>query len=206
MPGWISQNVEILSLLVSVGMLAVWLTYLHVFLVSYNRQTRSKIVINRGAGVDLDARCLISNMSSESIYVESIVASVEAALGDWRCTVTDIEGGGDRELPVDPKKLTHQGPLGPGEYMDIGSYRQLLERVLDGRGRLETVLKNMTGPVVAQIQVVADYASEDLLVGARRRFRLEAKERRWLLEPQGGGTEQIRSHRERRSISTCLAE
>lgn len=198
---WISENSDVLSLLVSAGMLAVWLTYLHVFLVSYKRQTRSKIVINRGAGVDLDARCLISNMSSDAIYVESIVASVEAQKSERNCAVTDIEGGGDGQAATDPKKLTHQGPLGPGEYMDIGSYRELIARVVDGRGCLETVLEETTGPIVAQIQVVADYASEDLLVGARRRFDLEVQERRWLLKPQDGGTEQIRSHRERRSLS-----
>jgi hypothetical protein len=203
---WIDQNAELLSLVVSAGMLAVWLIYLHVFLVSYKRQTRSKIVINRGAGVDLDARCLISNMSSDAIYVESIVASVEADDCDWRRTVTDIEVRGDGEIPADPKRLTHQGPLGPGEYMDIGSYRELIERVVDGRGRLEMVLEEMTGPVIAQIQVVADYASEDLLVGARRRFELNSQERRWLLKPQDGGTEQIRSRRERRSLSAHPVE
>lgn len=203
---WIDQNTELLSLVVSAAMLAVWVAYLHVFLVSYKRQTRSKIVINRGAGIDLDSRCLISNMGSDAIYVESIVASVEAENCDWRCAVTDIEVRGDGEAPADPKKLTHQGPLPSGDYMDIGSYRQLIERVVDGRGRLETVLAEMRGPVVAQIQVVADYASEDLLVGARRRFALEAQERRWLLKPQNGGTEQIRSRRERRSISTHPVE
>lgn len=206
LPGWISQNVEVLSLLVSVGMLAVWIIYLQVFLYSYKRQTRPKIVINRGAGADLDARCLISNMSSDAIYIESIVASVEAEQGDWRCVVTDIEGGGDRELPADPKQLTHQGPLASGEYTDIGSFRELLERTVDGRGRLETVLREMTGPVIAQIQVVADYASEDLLVGARRRFGLVPQEQGWLLEPQDGGTEQTRSRRERRKISSTPAK
>lgn len=201
MPDWISQNVELLSLLVQFGMLAVWVIYLQVFLFSYKRQTRSKIVINRGAGVDLDARCLISNMSSDAMYIESILASVEAEQGEWRCAVTDIESSSEHR-PDDPKKLTHQGPLASGEYMDIGSYRELLERAVDGRGRLEAVLKDLTGPVIAQIQVVADYASEDLLVGARRRFKLEPQEQGWLLEPQDGGTKQVRSRRERRKIST----
>lgn len=205
MPDWISQNIEVLSLLVSLGMLAVWIIYLQVFLFSYRRQTRSKIVINRGAGIDLEARCLVSNMSSDAIYIESILASVEAQEDSWRCTVTDIEGHRDGELPSDPKALTHQGPLPSGGYMDIGSYRELLERAVDGRGRLEAVLEQMTGPVIAQIQVVADYASEDLLVGARRRFQLEAQGQRWLLNPQDGGTEQIRSRRERRRISDELA-
>ncbi|HEV7277489.1 MAG TPA: hypothetical protein VGN80_14475 [Devosiaceae bacterium] len=205
MPDWISQNVEVLSLLVSLGMLAVWIIYLQVFLYSYRRQTRSKIVINRGAGVDLEARCLVSNMSSDAIYVESILASVEAHEDSWWCTVTDIESRGEVELPSDPKALTHQGPLASGDYMDIGSYRELLERAVDGRGRLEAVLEKMAGPIIAQIQVVADYASDDLLVGARRRFQLEVKDQRWLLEPQDGGTQQIRSRRERRRISEDLS-
>jgi hypothetical protein len=203
---WITQNANVLSLVIDIGMLAVWLTYLHVFLNGFQRQTRSKIVINRGVGNDLDARCLISNMSSESIYVESIVASVEAAGRDWRCTVTDIDTADGQELPPDPKQRTHQGPLRAGDYMDIGSYRQLLDRVFKGHGSAGAVLGELDAPIVAQVEVVADYASEDLLVGARRRFNLELHDGRWLLKAKSGGTEQIRAGRERRRMSSALAD
>ena len=74
---WIAENTEVLNLAANVAMVVIWLAYLHVFLRSFRRQTRPKIVINLAAGSTLDAACFISNMSSEPIYVESIVAKLE---------------------------------------------------------------------------------------------------------------------------------
>jgi hypothetical protein len=47
----------------------VWLLYLHLFLTSYRRQQETVILIHRGASEDDRARCIVSNMGSEPIYV-----------------------------------------------------------------------------------------------------------------------------------------
>ena len=45
---WISSNYHFLSLLANFGMLIVWVFYLQLFIGSFNRQRRTKILINRG--------------------------------------------------------------------------------------------------------------------------------------------------------------
>jgi hypothetical protein len=80
---WISEHHRVLSVLTNIGMLFVWIVYLQLFLSSYKRQTRPKILINVGAGRSIDARCLLSNMSSEAIYVESLIATLETEKDRW---------------------------------------------------------------------------------------------------------------------------
>jgi len=208
---WISANNRGLTLLVSLAMLIVWLVYLQVFLGGYRRQTRPKIIINYGAGTALDACCFISNMSSEPIYVESIVATLTADGRSWSLPVTDVEPHDGGENAADPKKRTYQGPLMPGQYMEIGSFRGLLARVVqggesDGAPAGERVnIDVLNGPVSAEILVLADYASEDLLVGARRRFTAFRDDGAWRMHSETVGTEQIRSKGRRRQIEAMLA-
>ncbi|MBB2969905.1 hypothetical protein [Mesorhizobium sp. RMAD-H1] len=209
---WISANNRGLTLLVSLAMLIVWLAYLQVFLGGYRRQTRPKIIINYGAGTAIDARCFISNMSSEPIYVESIVAKLEVDGRSWSRPVTDVEPPDGGESAADPKKRTYQGPLMPGQYMEIGSFRGLLSRVAhngkcDGETAGERVnIDALDGAVTAEILVLADYASEDLLVGARRRFAAFRDDGGWRMHSETVGTEQIRSKRKRRQIEAMLAK
>ncbi|GHA13208.1 hypothetical protein GCM10007989_04740 [Devosia pacifica] len=203
---WLSSNTELLNLAANWGMLFIWVAYLHLFLQSYRRQTRSKILINRGASGGLDARCLISNMSSDAIYVESIIATLEAGDRRWSASVTARELSDDSARPNDPRELTFQGPLGAGDYLDAGAYGELLDRALDkDRGQSAETLRRLESPVTAQIDVFADYASEDLMIGARRRFNLVEHEGVWQLRPQRMQTQQIRSKSERARIADQLA-
>lgn len=204
---WVREHSSVIALVVNILMLGVWMTYLQVFVRGYSRQTRPKIVINRGAGSALTARCFISNMSSEPIYVESIVAILEADGQRWSAAVTDVETLDGFAMPEDPKKQTYQGPLQRGDYMEIGSFRSLIDRVLrkadlSGIAELDRMSENIT----AEIQVYADYASEDLLIGAQRRFTITWDNGAWRLHPEQLDTGQIRSRRQRRYIQERLRE
>ena len=88
---WIGENHSVVSTLSNVGMLLVWIVYMQLFLSSYKRQTRPKILINVGAGRSIDGRCLLSNMSSEAIYIESLIATMETGEGRWVYPVTDAQ-------------------------------------------------------------------------------------------------------------------
>jgi hypothetical protein len=191
---WIATNHQVIGALANIAMLLVWIAYLQVFVSSYRRQKRSNILINRGAGSGLEARCLISNMSAEAIYIESIIASVETSDGRWSCPVTEVlEGRSDLELK------TRQGPLQAGRFVDVGSFERLMEPVLRrGEG-----LHGVPAPdaieklVTFELKVIAVHGSEDVLVGAIRRFHVIRRQDRLLLKGQAVGTHQIRSHRER---------
>lgn len=194
---WIASNLQVISALADIAMLVVWIAYLQVFVSSYRRQKRSNILINRGAGSGLEARCLISNMSAEAIYIESIIATAETAEGRWSLPVTELlEGRSDLDLK------TRQGPLQAGHFIDIGSFQKLIEPVLQkakGSGGAVTSdgLENL---VSFEIKIIAVHGSEDLLTGATRRFDLIQRQHGPLLRGHSVGTHQIRFRREREKL------
>ncbi len=203
MLAWIDNNDHWISLILNAAMLLVWIFYLQLFLRRFRRQLRAKIVINRGAGSSIDATCFISNMSQESIYVESVVMRVSAGDRQWACAVTDIERLDGEEPSSDPRKNTLQGPLRPGDFMPIGRFRRLVERVLRGQGE-QTKVEDLQEPIGLELQVFADYASEDLLVSAKRRFDITRRGEALCLHAPTLRTEQIRSRRRRKQLAATL--
>lgn len=204
---WMSEHQELLNLLVNLGMLAVWIAYLQLFLANFRKQRRPNILINFGAGSGLSARCLVSNMSSEAIYIESIIAKLEGDGTTQTCAVTDLEDLGAERVLEDPKQGTRQGPLASGGYMDIGEFRDLIERVLRSNGTPDDGRPpSLVGGRVFELQVIANYGSENLLVGGERRFDLVERQGQLSLRPRGIDTRQITTRRERRRIARTLRE
>lgn len=207
MLNWITENHQTLSLLANIGMLIVWIAYLHLFLVNFRRQKRSKILITIGAGRSLDAQCILTNMSAEPVYMESLIATLETSEEQWVCPVTDVQELARDKQPSDPRELTRQGPFMPGAVMDVGSFRHLIARVVRDAGRPadseEDLPENLTS---FEIQAIADFGPDDLLVGAKRRFDLVKRDGRWFLKPQSPYTIQIRSRRERHRIKRMLED
>lgn len=204
---WLSSNHDVLSLTIDAVLLVVWLTYLQTFLAGYRQQRRPKILINRGGGHGLRSRCLISNMSSEAIYIESIVASVERDGKHASAAVTDLEDLGDDQLAADPKKSTRQGPLGSGDYMDVGDFGDLLDRVRRTDGELQSAgeARDWVGAGL-ELQVIATYGSEKLLVAGRRGFDLVEDRGEVRPRPRELATEQVTSRRQRRRIAKMLRQ
>ena len=201
---WIKEHHEVLSVLVNTGMLVVWIAYLHLFLRNFKRQTRPKILINVGAGRNLDGRCLISNMSSEAIYIESLIASVETTEGRWVCPVTDAQELAEKQ-DQNLRSMTVQGPLKQGEMMDVGSFRDLIHRVVkQSECPVPTEDELPESLTALEIQAIADFGPDDLLVGAKRRFELVRQNGAWTLGRHSPHTEQIRSRSERRRIKRVL--
>ncbi|HZD91900.1 MAG TPA: hypothetical protein VE224_17505 [Pseudolabrys sp.] len=201
---WLDNSYPWLSLLLNAAMLVVWIAYLQTIVSGYRRQRRAKIVINQGAGSSVDATCFISNMSQESIYVESVVMRVNAGGKHWECAVTDVERLDGEEESSDPRQNTLQGPLRPGDFMPIGSFRRLAERVLRVRRDGSNSVENLQDPIELELQVFADYASEDLLVSAKRRFEIRRRDGALCLHAPTLATEQIRSLRARKQIMAAM--
>ncbi|WP_127143314.1 hypothetical protein [Pelagibacterium montanilacus] len=202
---WIADNSDTINTISNVAMLLVWVAYLQVFLQGYRRQVRPKIVINRAAGSGLDASCFVSNMSSESIYLEIVIVTLRCGEFNASHTVTDVDSLDGEERPNDPRKRTLQGPLRPGDYTSIGSFDSLIATVLRRKGEAVDRLKNSEDPIHVEVMVAADYSSDDLLVGARRAFAADWEARGWHLTPRSAETEQIRSRRERHKIKQAIA-
>ncbi len=221
---WIASNAETLNVLANVSMLLVWLTYLQIFLAGYRRARRAKIMINRGGGTDSNARCLLSNMSAEPVFVLSIDARVEAeGMVLARQQLTDLEQIDHAAEEREPFRMFMQGPLHAGQSIDIGSFEDLLNEVATavplaplasppageereaaaGRGVGRDALWRRADTL--EITVTAAYGPDDLLVGARRSFRMRWTNGRICMWPASVATEQIRSWVARRRLSKALA-
>lgn len=201
----ISANSDLLNLIANWAMVLIWVVYLQVFLRSFRRQTLPKIVINRAAGSSLDAACFVSNMSSDAIYIESVLVELECGEKRLTSAVTDFETRDGQKDNPDPKLRTYQGTLPPSHYTSLGSFEYLISSVCRRIGHDVGALKS-SSPIFVEISILADYASENLLIGARRRFRATWAEGHWKLRAETPDTHQIRSHRERKRIYSMLAD
>lgn len=198
---WLQNNYGAISAITGIATLGVWALYFQLLLSNYRRNTRSKILINRGAGHKPGAHCLISNMSAAAIYVEAILTDVkyrsdeEGALSSWMCSLSDL----DLEVDETRDKRTqwYQGPLATGEMMDVGPYAKLLEQVAEN-GSIKGPISEFT------IIVIATYTAEDLIVAARRTFDVRRDLEGDFIVPRSFTAEQIRSRAARRSLERFM--
>lgn len=196
---WLAENTDMLNLAANWAMVAIWVIYLQVFLRSFRRQTLPKIVINRAAGSSLDASCFVSNMSSDGIYVESVIIGITCGDSRFAATVTDAETGHSDEKS-DPRSRTFQGTLGPSQYSSIGRFDELIGSATRRAGRDEDPLKS-SSEITVTVTILADHASENLLIGAEREFNASWESDHWKLEPVEPHTRQIRSRRKRKRLN-----
>lgn len=194
---WIGQHRDIITALTSIGTLLVWVVYLQIFVNGYRRQLRATLLITRGAGDELDARCFLSNMSSGAVHVASVLVTLHTPSRTIVRPVTDIRDP-QGEITEEGGRWTRQGPLGSGERRDLGSFGSLVRQVLSQPSAAgeppDLSVRKIT------IQVIGIYGSEELPVGARRAFVLYPENGRWQLAGEELNTRQIRSRRERRRL------
>lgn len=196
---WIGEHSNTLNVLLSAAMLVVWLFYLQGFLQGFRRERRPKILINRGGGSSLRAHCLLSNMSAEAIYIHSLVAKLNSSDEEIFAAVTDLVGGSDDETTFSLREATLQGPVAAGDFLDAGTFESILRRA--GWSTPATGPDSEAHPSIeVELTVLATYRSEDLIVGASRRFTVEAAEGRWKITPRTVNTQQIRAKRHRRAL------
>ena len=201
---WIAQHREVITALTGLGTLMVWVIYLQVFVSSYRRQLRATLLITRGAGHGLEARCFLSNMSSGPVYVQSVLVTLGTPDATFVLPVTDMDHP-NSEAPADPRERTRQGPLASGETRDMGSFGNLIEHALRGA---PTSSDKGLAPAAVQlvtIEVVGIYGSEDLPIGARRCFLVVEENGRLRIRGEVLQTEQIRGRRQRRRLVIDLA-
>jgi hypothetical protein len=201
---WVAQHREVITALTGLGTLIVWVIYLQVFVSSYRRQLRATLLITRGAGDGLEARCLLSNMSSGPVYILSVFVTLGTPKKTFVLPVTDMPGP-ENDASADPLERTRQGPLASGETRDIGSFSNLIEHALRGGqshpndGIASLAIKFLT------IEAVGIYGSEDLPIGARRRFLVVEENGQVRIQGQTLRTRQIRGRRHRKGLLIDLA-
>ncbi len=125
---WLKENHAIISALSSFAMLGVWMLYLHLFYSSYRHQLRPKILITRGGGDTVAARCIVTNMSSEIIFVQAVFLRLSYPDREQVYSLSEADRKGFS--PSDRRSELVQGPLRSGDFLDLGSFEELLSSVL----------------------------------------------------------------------------
>lgn len=220
---WLSQHHDSVTALTSLGTLLIWLIYAQLLYKGYRRQRRPRLIINRGKRKDINALCIISNMSAEPVFIEYIVAELETSRGRIVMDVTDFERGsegaseGDKQEGVrhEPEQIpervrdnTRQGPLQPGDFLHIGTFETIVRRIANnanitmqgGRPSGDVEFQRLT------IQLIGIYGPEDLPMGAERSFRLYADGNGCELAPESWDTKHMNSRRQRHKLRAKLEQ
>ncbi|OHV07560.1 hypothetical protein [Kushneria phosphatilytica] len=209
---WLTANAAVFSGIVSFGMLLIWGIYLQLLLHNFRVQQSPRIVINRGRGRDINSLCLISNMSVQAIFVEAVVVQLETSHGTWFSDVTDVldQQGESSSRDISSSehhlaRVTRQGPLKSGDYMEAGMFGDLIQQVAREQGihldEKYTSNEQKLELRSLEIGLIAVFGSENGPIGAQRIFDLELDDnQQLLLKPRKLTTKQLYSRRSRMKI------
>lgn len=227
---WISQHKGVLNVIISLGTLFLSLVYAQLLYWGFRRQRRPRLLINRGKKRDIEALCIISNMSAESIFLEYIVADLETSRGTLTVDVTDRkqqysegdEARGDdhhrsgrdhddddhdpRHDRRDHHYDTRQGPLDSGDFLHIGTFSGLIASIAELEG-IEMAGHQPAGDLrfhSLTIRLIGIYGPEDMPVGAERTFRLSFHADRCTLVPASWDTKRLSSWGQRRRLRRMI--
>jgi len=166
---WLTNHAELAGLVIQLATLAVWALYLHLLLMNFLRQRHSVILITRGTSRGSAARCLVTNMSAEPIYLLGTFVAFRGSDSpdtDKWIEVTERDELESDELN-DLTEATNQGPLSTGEVRDIGDFATMERRA---RGRAPDGLPEQ--PEEMSVMVVAASGHAAKLVGCRQSFAI----------------------------------
>lgn len=166
---WLNDNAQAISAVASICTLFVWVFYAQLLYNGYVRQRRPRVIINRGKGIGVEAICLISNMSSEAIYIQHLITVLHTQKRNYSLDVVEYQQrGGEQE---ENSYHTFQGPLASGGYLNIQSFGDIVSQIKAYWEIDDNLLHDQN--IQLEIRVIAIYGSEDMPTGATRTFNLD---------------------------------
>ncbi|WP_121062601.1 hypothetical protein [Chachezhania antarctica] len=194
----IKSNIGLFQLATSVVVILVWLVYLNIFLKDFRQQRRSSLLITRGGADDITARCLVSNMGAQPAYLLDVLACFDTPDGPVFASVVDRSELRQDQVDL-PSELTGQGPIASGGFVDIGSFRDVAGRALDGSGFRVNDCDDL------KLVAVATTNQAQRLVAAVRDFGFDHDGDTVHVAPRAVEARQIRSRRDQRRIRKVLS-
>lgn len=208
---WISQHSSTLQVFTSLGTLAIWLFYAQLLYSNYRRDTRPRVLINKGVSKDdLDSPCLICNMSKEPIFIQCLVVELETSEGVFYAPATDSDEGLDENENRTTGDRTRQGPLHGGSCIEVKNFRELIERAA-AAGNI-TVSHGLPQDrdiefLSLRLTVISIYGPEDHPFGAARSFSLDCSNVECPeIQPMSLDTERMTSKKDKEQVSKWLWE
>ncbi len=150
-------------------MVMVWITYLQLLLNGILRQRRSSLIISCSVSTDNTPTCFVSNMSEGRFHIQNVAGDIE------------IDGerfGGDITEPVaNNHEQSFQRPLADGESLELGTFKDLLDRVVAAQhGDMTSDPLQKYGKIDFYITIVGIHGASRKAVAARRGFRLHLED------------------------------
>ncbi|ALG91740.1 hypothetical protein TQ29_02295 [Actibacterium sp. EMB200-NS6] len=191
---------DLLNLVLNALMLLVWVVYLHLILMGFLRQRQCILHLDLGAATDENARCIVTNMGSEPVYLAAVVIDLSFENRQERYVITDRS-----EMPLDqadrPLERTIKGPLAGGEALDLGSFRDLVGRSVATKAIDET-MEALTAVTVTAV-AVSNHAQS--LTGGYKRFDVYWDGHIRMFRPNSVITSQVRGIWRRRDLAGAIA-
>jgi hypothetical protein len=140
--------------------------------------------------------------------VQSVIADLETPSGHHRIFISDAEDLRNSKTPSGWTHMTRQGPVGPGKLVDMGSFEGILEYALHEKTGEKILGESSLSRSIHQfeITIIGMYGSEDILIGASRRFEIVHARGKASLRSATVETRQIVSARERKWLAKELAK
>lgn len=213
---WFTKHSDALTVFTNIGTLLIWLVYAQLLYFGFRRQRRPRLIINRSKRKDINALCIISNMSAEAVFLEYIIVELKTSRGTIIMDVTDHEqarkeDGEESKAQGDSASVdesSNQGPLASGGYLHIGSFDALIKRMAREAG-IEMAGHRPKGELQFQslrIRLIGIYGSEDAPIGAERSFNLTDNEHECILMPVTWDTKRLASAIQRRRLRKRVAD
>ncbi|APX24690.1 MAG: hypothetical protein CML50_25020 [Rhodobacteraceae bacterium] len=127
---WMSNHAQLLGVAVSAVTAVIWVIYLQLLVSSMRRQRRTNVEITRAGEPGEDAKCLVSNMGAEPVYIKSVIVDVVADGERYTAAATQRREITQDKL-TDLAEKTTEGPLESGKSRDVGSFKDLVSRMMD---------------------------------------------------------------------------
>lgn len=198
---WLAENASPIQAAVGAITALVWVVYLQILVSGLRRQGRTEILIHLGGSQSLDARAFISNLGFEPIYVLEILLTIWSTDGERETSIADRTEMAKEDLS-NPSATTFQGPLKSGEFIDIGSFEDLLKRA-----RWNTSDDLDPGATKrVEVKVAAISAASSAVVASKRLFYVECDGDKCRIRPKTLYATQIRSWSGRYKLKRELQE
>lgn len=192
---------EYIAPLSSAVMAIVWVVYFPLFFFQYQRNNRPYLVIHHAQNENPDALCLLVNMGKEAVHVQCVQAVVRQRAGEENTlTVTQYD-----RVTADDKNIQQslrQGPLQPGGYLVLGSFRNI---ILGRKSDDEDAFYLLEDIVQIELRAAVIHGPSKYPVGVRRRFVL-THEGETRIFPHNIYSEQLISRKGRHTVRRWVEE
>lgn len=177
-------------------MAVIWIVYLQLFFIQYRRNSRPYLVIHHAQHESADSMCLLVNMGKEPVHIQCVQAVVHDCDNKERVlTITSYERVSVNDSNL--RQSLRQGPLEAGDFLVLGSFRDIL---LGARSQDDNAGEQLENLSTFTLRVAVLHGPSSYPVGARRRFYLRHNGSSCVY-PENIYTEQLSRRRQKREVS-----